>query len=126
MIVCSCLFVNVVSLCHAGAGEEGGSDSSSEEDESDDPDTNPSDDFAQAFLMTGSKKDRGKSPVPRSTTPTTDDKKRKHQSSPRSGSPSVKKIKQEPTNVSDIKPDIKPVEARPSTPSTSSGPSSSR
>lgn len=87
--------------------------SSSSESESDDPDRKD-DEFTKAFLMTGSKKDRGKSPVPRSATPTnSEDRKRKQTASPRSGSPSIKKVKAEP--------DFKPIttassEGRPSTP----------
>ena len=85
--------------------------SSSSESESDDPDRKD-DEFTKAFLMTGSKKDRGKSPVPRSATPTNaDDKKRKQTASPRSGSPAMKKVKSEP----DFKP-ISSGDGRPTTP----------
>lgn len=85
--------------------------SSSSESESDDPDRKD-DEFTKAFLMTGSKKDRGKSPVPRSATPTNSEGgKRKQTSSPRSGSPAIKKVKSEP----DFKP-ISSGEGRPTTP----------
>lgn len=53
--------------------------------------------------MTGSKKERGRSPAPRSLTPT-DDRKRKLQSSPRSNSPALKKIKQEQSAMAEVKP----------------------
>lgn len=70
------------------------SSSSSSESESDDPDREGNE-FTKAILMSVSKKERGRSPVPRSATPT-DDRKRKQTASPGGSSPSTKKIKQEP------------------------------
>ncbi|KAF6040272.1 GTF2F1 [Bugula neritina] len=102
---------------------ESDASSSSSDSDSDDPDRKD-DEFTKAFLMTGSKKERGKSPVPRSTTPTTDDRKRKLQASPRSSSPLTKKIKQEPSDGKSLS--VPSADARPVTPVSSSTSSASK